>query len=412
MAFETPILFLIFNRPDLTRQVFRTIQEQRPARLYIAADGPRPYKSGEDQLCVETRSVVEEVDWECDVRKLYREENLGCGRAVNEAISWFLNHESEGIILEDDCLPDASFYPFCRQMLHRYRDNDQVGSVSGNNFLPPGLHSDAPYNFSKYAQIWGWATWARFWKNYDFELSGEEEEWEKIIRHVNPIEYHARYWIEVFRAVKSGLIDTWDYQVIFSAWKSGFVHIYPSRNLISNLGYGQSATHTNFESPLAALKAQTLENFEVTLPVKVDPQFDGVIFYFRFLESLANVWWLVQAMDRTGILGWCRWQLIQTHRELRMLKQAEGFHDRQVQTILQQRSRFMYRARIILLIADLVFTFREMVSLGRAKWNEIFGKAVSRKGTRRSEASLKQRTTRREPLAMDESETLERRPPV
>ena len=115
MAFETPILFLIFNRPDLTRQVFRTIQEQRPARLYIAADGPRPHKSGEDQLCGETRSVVEEVHWECDVRKLYREENLGCGRAVSEAITWFFNQEREGIILEDDCLPDASFYPFCRE---------------------------------------------------------------------------------------------------------------------------------------------------------------------------------------------------------------------------------------------------------------------------------------------------------
>src|SRR5260370_9387589 len=105
-------------------------------------------------------------------------------------------------------------------------------------------------------------------------------------------------------------------------------------------------------------------------------------------------------MDRTGILGWCRWQLIQTHRELRMLKQAEGFHDRQVQRILQQRSRFMYRARIILLIADLVFTFREMVSLGRPKWNEIFGKAISRKGSQRSEAGPEQSTTLPAPLSM------------
>jgi hypothetical protein len=412
MAFETPILFLIFNRPDVTRQVFRTIQDQKPTHLYIAADGPRQHKSGELQLCTETREIVEQVDWDCDVRKLYRDENLGCGHAVSGAITWFFEQESEGIILEDDCLPDTSFYPFCREMLGRFRDDDKVGSISGNNFLPAGMRAATLYSFSNYAQIWGWATWGRFWRSYDFELSGEEEEWEEIIKRVNPIEYHARYWIEVFRAVKSGLIDTWDYQVIFSGWKSGFVHLYPSRNLISNLGYGQSATHTNFESPLAALKAQTLENFEVTLPVKVDPQFDGVIFYFRFLESLTNVWWLVQAMDRTGILGWCRWQLIQTHRELRMLKQAEGFQDRQVQTILQQRSRFMYRARIILLIADLVFTFREMVSLGRAKWNEIFGKVVLRTGSRRSEAGLKQRTTRREPLAMDESETLQRRPPV
>jgi hypothetical protein len=212
--------------------------------------------------------------------------------------------------------------------------------------------------------------------------------------------------------VKSGLIDTWDYQVIFSAWKSGFVHVYPSRNLISNLGYGQGATHTNFESPLAALKAQTLKDFEVTLPVKVDPQFDGVIFYFRFLESLANVWWLVQAMDRTGILGWCRWQLVQTHRELRLLKQTEGSREHQVQTILQQRSRFIYRARIILLIADLVFTFREIVSLGRTKWNEIFGKPLPHRGNRKSGERPKLATNARESLVVDESETLQRRPPV
>lgn len=412
MAFETPILFLVFNRPDLTQKVFETIRNCQPSRLYVAADGPRPHKSGELQLCAETRKIVEQVDWDCAVRKLYREENLGCGRAVSEAITWFFEQESEGIILEDDCLPDASFYPFCREMLERYRDNDKVGSVSGNNFLPPAMRAATPYSFSKYAQIWGWASWARFWKSYDFELGGEEEEWEEIIHRVNPIEYHARYWIEVFRAMKSGLLDTWDYQVVFSAWKSGFVHVYPSRNLISNLGYGRSATHTNFESPLSGLKAESLENFEVTLPVNVDPQFDGVIFYFRFLESLTNVWWLAQAMDLTGIVGWCRWQLIQTHKELRMLKQADGSRDRQVQTILRQRSRFIYRARFTLLIGHFVFTMREFISLGRAKLNEVFGKVVSDKRKLASRPKPVPASKAEERPFIDESETLQRRPPV
>jgi hypothetical protein len=412
MAVETPILFLIFNRPDVTRQVFRTIQDQKPTHLYVAADGPRPHKSGESQLCAETREVIEQVDWDCEVRKLYRDENLGCGRAVNEAISWFFQQESEGIILEDDCLPDGSFYPFCREMLERYRDNAKVGSVSGNNFLPPGMRAAAPYGFSNYAQIWGWATWARFWKSYDFELSGDEEQWEEIIKRVNPIEYHARYWMEVFRAMKSGLLDTWDYQVIFSAWKNGFVHIYPSRNLISNLGYGEAATHTNFESPLAGLKAERLENFEVTLPVSVDPGFDGVIFYFRFLESLTNVWWLAQAMDLTGIVGWCRWQLIQTHKELRMLKQADGSRNRQVQTILRQRSRFIYRARFTLLIGHFVFTVREFISLGRAKLNQVFGKIVSDKRKLASAPKPVPANKAEERPFIDESETLQRRPPL
>jgi hypothetical protein len=411
MAFDTPILFLVFNRPDLTRQVFRTIRNQKPARLYIAADGPRLHKSGEEELCAETRSLIEEVDWDCDVRKLYREENLGCGRAVSEAITWFFEQESEGIILEDDCLPDASFYLFCREMLARFRENEKVGSVSGNNFLPPAMRVAAPYGFSEYAQIWGWATWARFWKSYDFELSGAEEEWEEIIHRVNPIEYHARYWIEVFRAMKSGLLDTWDYQVIFSAWKSGFVHVYPSRNLVSNLGYGKGATHTNFESPLSALRTETVENFKITLPVNVDSQFDGAIFYFRFLESLTNVWWLAQAMDLTGIVGWCRWQLIQTHKELRTLKQADRLRDQQAQTILRQRSRIIYRARFTLLIGHFVFTMRQIVTLGRAKLNEVFGKIISGK---RKRGPLPRRfpSDAKERLVIDESEALERRPPV
>ena len=412
MAFETPILFLVFNRPNLTQKVFETIRNCQPSRLYVAADGPRPHKSGELQLCAETRKIVEQVDWDCAVRKLYREENLGCGRAVSEAITWFFEQESEGIILEDDCLPDASFYPFCREMLERYRDNDKVGSISGNNFLPPAMQAATPYSFSKYAQIWGWASWARFWKSYDFELSGQEEEWEEIIRRANPIEYHARYWIEVFRAMKSGLLDTWDYQVIFSAWKSGFVHVYPSRNLISNLGYGESATHTNFESPLSGLRAEALEDFEITLPVNVDPGFDGVIFYFRFLESLTNVWWLAQAMDLTGIVGWCRWQLIQTHKELRLLKQADGSRDRQVQTILRQRSRFIYRARFTLLIGHFVFTMREFIFLGRAKLNEVFGKSVSDKRKLASRPKPVPASKTEERSFIDESETLQRRPPV
>jgi hypothetical protein len=414
MPFETPILFLVFNRPDVTRKVFETIRREKPARLYIAADGPRPHKPHEWQVCADTREIVERVDWDCDVHKLYRDENLGCGRAVSGAISWFFSQVEAGIILEDDCLPDASFFPFCSEMLKRYQDNERVGSVSGNNFLPPGMNPAAPYSFSKYAQIWGWATWARFWKTYDFELSGEEEQWEEIIRRVNRMEYHARYWLEVFRAMKSGLIDTWDYQVIFSAWKADVVHIYPSRNLMSNLGYDKTATHTNFESPLAGLKTATLTDFEVTLPVKVDPQFDGVIFYFRFLESLSNIWWLTQAMDFTGLIGWCRWQLIQTHRELRILKQTDGPKDQAVQKILRQRSRFMYRARATLLIGHVVFTFREIIWLGRGRLNAILGRLIGgprKKLPRRSSRGTPE-LEREQRTLMDESQAMQRRPPV
>lgn len=150
----------------------------------------------------------------------------------------------------------------------------------------------------------------------------------------------------------------------------------------------------------------------MTLPVQVDPQFDGVIFHFRFLESLSNVWWLAQAMDLTGIDGWCRWQLIQTHRELRMLKQTDGSRDQQVQTILPQRSRIIYRARFTLLISRSVFTMHEIVSLGRAKLNEVFGKIISDRRKRPSGPRSLPTSEADERVVIDDSETLQRRPPV
>ena len=371
MQFETPILFLIFNRPQLTAQVFGAIRESKPAKLYVAADGPRPEKAGEWKLCAETRTILDQVDWDCDVKTLLRDENLGCGHAVSEGITWFFQQEEEGIILEDDCLPDATFFPFCREMLSRFRDSQEVGSISGDNFFPPSLHSDKPYHFSKYAQIWGWASWRRFWKLYDFHLSGDLSEWEEIIRKINPVENHARYWIQVFKAMRSGLIDTWDYQVMFSAWRNGLVHIYPSKNLIVNLGYGAEATHTRFDSPLTEHQSTGLEGFEVTLSIEVDPKLDHTTFYFRFLESLTSIWWLEAAIDPTQHIGWARWQSSQTQAELARLKQLTEKQAATIEDILEIRSREMFKARIRLLVAHFVFTVRQAIELGRTRFNQL-----------------------------------------
>ncbi len=382
MGLDVPVLFLIFNRPELTHQVFQTIRASRPARLYIAADGPRAEKAGEWKLCAETREVAKKIDWSCELKTLFRDDNLGCGQAVSEAIGWFFDHEEKGIILEDDCLPDASFYPFCGEMLDRFQDEDRVGSISGNNFLPPSLHASQPYLFSKYVQIWGWATWRRFWKFYDFDLKGEEEEWEKIIRRVNPVDKHARYWLEIFRALRSGLIDTWDYQVMFSAWKADLVHIYPSRNLMSNLGYGDHATHTNFESPVAQLATGSIENFQVTLPVVIDPMLDDATFYFRFLESLTNVWWLEQALDLTEKLAWSRWQINQAQKEVTQLKEVCDDQARQVAKIAATRSRAIYRTNLVLLLSHWVYTMREALTLARTRFNRMIGRRrLSDRGT-------------------------------
>jgi hypothetical protein len=374
MPGRTPILFLVFNRPELTRKVFETVRTYRPPRFYIAADGPRPEVPAEWRLCAETRSVAERIDWECDVRTLFRDQNLGCGTAVSEAITWFFEQEEEGIILEDDCLPDASFFKFCEEMLDRYRNEPRVGSISGNNFLPRALLMEQPYGFSKYVQIWGWATWRRFWRNYELRLRGEWSEWEEIIRRANPIKNQANYWMQIFKTLQSGLIDTWDFQVMFTSWRQGCVHIFPSRNLVTNLGYGGDATHTNFESPLAHLGRESLKAFQVTLPVEPDPELDSATFYFRFLESLTTVWWLEQAMDLPGMLGWLRSQLALAQKENARLQAIERVQSREIQRIVGTRCRYSIHANYALLLGHFVYTCRRALDLARSKGNEIIAR--------------------------------------
>lgn len=371
MPGKAPVLFLIFNRPEPTREVFEAIRAYQPARLYVAADGPRPEKGGEWTLCAETRSVLKGVDWDCKVETLLRDQNLGCGTAVSEAINWFFDQEREGIILEDDCLPDPSFFSFCEEMLERYRDRPEVGSVSGNNFLPRGLHMEQPYGFSKYVQIWGWATWRRFWKNYDFKLAGDWGEWEKIIRRANPVQNQANYWLQIFKTLQAGLIDTWDYQVMFSSWRHEYVHIFPSRNLVTNLGYGADATHTNFQSPLAHVPRESIKDYRVTLPVTVDSEVDNATFYFRFLESLTSVWWLEQAMDLPGQLCWLRAHLLQAQKENARLQKIERVQTHEISKILAIRSRSAIRVNYTLLLAHFVYTCRRGLELARVRGNKI-----------------------------------------
>jgi hypothetical protein len=374
MPGRAPVLFLIFNRPEPTRQVFAEIRAYQPPRLYLAADGPRPEKPNEWSRCAEVRSIVNQIDWECKVQTLFRDENLGCGRAVSQAISWFFEAEEEGIILEDDCLPDPTFFSFCEEMLDRYRDNPEVGSISGDNFLPRSLQMSQPYGFSKYVQIWGWATWRRFWNTYDFKLIGEWAEWSEIVERVNPVQNQSRYWLEILKALKWGLIDTWDFQVMFSSWRHGFVHIFPNVNLITNLGYGGDATHTNFQSPLANLRSERIKDYEISLPVAVDVEVDNATFYFRFLESLTSAWWLEQSMDLPGMLGWLRGELAAARKENGRLRVMQETQSRQITKILSTRSQSVMRANYPLLLGHFVYTCRRALDLARTKGNWILAR--------------------------------------
>jgi hypothetical protein len=245
LGIDTPILFLIFNRPDTTKIVFEQIKKIRPKRLFVAADGPRIDKAGEFETCMQTRKIIEQIDWSCELKTLFRDENLGCKRAVSSAIDWFFEHVEEGIILEDDCFPHECFFRFCKTMLDKYRDNPQIMHISGDNFQKGINRGDGSYYFTKYVHVWGWASWKRAWSHYDVCMSRfPEYKKNNLIKNVFDDINIQNNWIGTFDNVYNNKVDTWDYQWCFSIWCQNGLAICPNQNLVSNIGFHPEATHT------------------------------------------------------------------------------------------------------------------------------------------------------------------------
>lgn len=320
-GFNVPILFLIFNRPGITRQVFEAIRTLRPSRLFVAADGPRRDRPGEEGLVAECRKIALGVDWPCEVRTLLRDDNLGCGKAVSSAITWFFDQVEEGIILEDDCVPHADFFPYCATLLERYRHEPRIASIAGTHFLPDALPHRQSHYVSKYFQMWGWASWRRAWRHYDFTLSSLSiAEWNSVLEARHPVAMEAGYWREILHGIKAGDIDTWDFQFFFSCWREGTLHVMPGRNLVSNIGYGPEATHTNFTSLMANLPVHSLKVGPEPIVLEASPVVDNLIFYLRFLESLTQTWWFEQVLSPDRQLGIARTELVRKDRVIRMLE--------------------------------------------------------------------------------------------
>lgn len=244
-----PVLLIVFNRPETTRHVFQEIRRAKPARFYIGADGPRSDRAHEAERSAEVRRIVTEVDWPCEVKTLFRAKNLGCRAAVSEAITWFFEHEEGGIILEDDCLPNTSFFAYCGQLLERYRTDDRVMHISGWSPRPVDDSVPFSYTFSRYPRAWGWATWRRAWAKYRPEPTAwsEAAEQQFLIRMFEGQKRLARLWARTFNSVYAGRIDTWDYQWVLSCWLNDGLSIAPKFNMVRNIGFGADATHTTDE---------------------------------------------------------------------------------------------------------------------------------------------------------------------
>ena len=277
--FNTPLLFLIFNRPQFTRRVFEEIRRARPPKLFVAADGPRADHPGEDDLCSQARKAIR-VDWDCDLHLDYRQKNQGLKLGVSGAIDWFFDHVEEGIILEDDCLPSPSFFDFCQELLTRYRKDDRVMHISGTNLQFGRKRGDGSYYFSRYMRCWGWASWRRAWAFYDVGMSTYEAfRRQNQLAHIVESRSMRRFWRLTFDAVAAGRISTWDFQWAYAIFAQGGLCAVPNVNLVSNLGFGPAATHTfDSKSVMANVQARDLEAIThptLVLPDREADRFEG-----------------------------------------------------------------------------------------------------------------------------------------
>ena len=247
---QTAVLFLVFNRPDTTAQVFEAIRKAKPPRLYVAADGPRANREGEAEKCAKVREITTAVDWPCEVKTLFREENLGCKYAVSGGITWFFEHEEQGIILEDDCLPSQSFFWFCEYALNKYATDERVGMVAGrNDFGVYPSQKSGSHFFSSRGFIWGWAAWRRSVKsNYlenaqkgygiYVELFRTSTSWVELVYRIGNV-----------LSIRSGKVNSWGYPWNISHLIDGQRCVIPKKNRIRNIGMGLDATHTSAGKP-------------------------------------------------------------------------------------------------------------------------------------------------------------------
>jgi hypothetical protein len=254
---QTPVALVVFNRPQQTRAVFDRIAQARPTQLLIIADGPRSERQGEAELCEQVRAIATAVTWPCEVRTNFAPENLGCRRRLVSGLNWLFEQVEEAIILEDDVIVDQSFFPFCEEMLARFRTDDRVSMISAFN-IADDLTQDGPsYLFSTLTHIWGWATWRRAWARYDETLllwpeiktSGLMEQ-----RFADP--RSRAYWTTVFDAMHNGNgPNTWDHQWAYTNFMNNTLAVVPGINLMENIGFGPDATHTLDTEDAPALKA-------------------------------------------------------------------------------------------------------------------------------------------------------------
>ena len=283
-SLNTAVLLLTFNRPDTTLRVFEAIRKAKPPRLYVSCDGPRKGREGEAERVASVQKIITNVDWPCEVKTLFQKNNLGCRYAVSTAITWFFHQEEQGIILEDDDLASLDFFYFCESLLNYYRDDERVSTITGNNFQNDKKRGDASYHFSKYFHSWGWATWRRTWNHYDGNMSFWPQ-WKQSADYNNLFidNIERKYWTKIFDKNYKSNSDSMAYPFTASIWYRSGLTATPNVNLVSNIGFGEDATHTKL--PLAHvdnIQIKPLGKLIHPKSVEIDVEADLYNFNYHF----------------------------------------------------------------------------------------------------------------------------------
>lgn len=243
---KVPVLFIIFNRLDIVKQVFEAIREYQPEELFIACDGARKYKENEQERIQEVQKyVLDNVDWKCKVETNFLKDNLSPARAVSSFLIWFFKKVEYGIVLEHDCFVERDFFDFCAELLIRYKENKRIVSISGFNVQGVAEDCEDSYYFSNTQQLWGWAAWRRSFDGYDIYLKDYSlKEFKQNIKDILPSKNEKAVFTDKFLSMKEKHgYNTWDMQLLYNMWRQKGLNIEPKYNLVSNIGFGTQAVN-------------------------------------------------------------------------------------------------------------------------------------------------------------------------
>ncbi len=290
---HTAVLLLAFNRPAHTQKVLEVLHHVQPTRLYLAADGARPTHPTDELNCAAVKQVLSNIPWQCEVKTLYHTQNLGCKTAVTQALNWFFTHEPHGIVLEDDCMPHPSFFGFCEELLHHHQHNPQITHIAGYNPLK-STEPPQSYFYTNIPLVWGWATWRRAWAQFT-PITPETLAQTPINFGWLPT-MAAEYLKQKFWQTAHKKNNSWAYSWTFTQLKNGGLCIVPKKNLVQNIGFDETATHTqNKNRTHTQNPAQRLETPIIhPLKAEINQKLAMEIFYKSQKTKLRLIIWNIK----------------------------------------------------------------------------------------------------------------------